>query len=409
MSTRRLLLLVASIGGAELCFRAHLANDALAFHAGAWLVAGAIWTATQRSGSWLRRAARALAVFLAMLSLLELLPRGGDSPPPEPSTSFADSGGDPQALARWWEAHAREREIVSGQTRLAPGQRFSWFDGEVELDEAGLRRAAPPAPDAFRILAVGGSVAFDTPLRREEPTWEQRLEQAIAEGYACARPVAVQSGGRPGRTLEQLAQRFESEIAPLQPDVILVYPDADALRALPPPAVAVPASLLPERASRLLRAIEGALRERLAARRLREALAAAPDTELLRRSPAARSYRRLLVAARAKGIDVALVTPALAVNGASSEAAIAFHEAVWPDARRLIVARQEHARLVPLLAASYRAISLDAAPELDGNLDAFLDLVHLAPPGREQLARNLAQALAPRLARDVPGCTPRAR
>ena len=78
MSTRSLLLLVAWIGGAELCVRGHLAANAAAFHAGAWLLATALWITTLHRPGAVRRGARALAALLALLSLAELLPRRTD-------------------------------------------------------------------------------------------------------------------------------------------------------------------------------------------------------------------------------------------------------------------------------------------------------------------------------------------
>jgi hypothetical protein len=83
-----------------------------------------------------------------LLSLAELWPRSVATPA-APSASFEEAHGNPEALARWWQVHERERAILTGETELVPGQRFSWFDTEVELDERGLRRA--PAPVEARI------------------------------------------------------------------------------------------------------------------------------------------------------------------------------------------------------------------------------------------------------------------
>jgi hypothetical protein len=406
MSTRSLLLLVAWIGGAELCARGYLAANAPAFHGGAWLLATALWVTTRRRHGFVRHAARTLALGFVLLSLTEAWPRGAHAPP-EPSASFEASHGDPLALARWWQVHERERAILTGETELTPGQRFSWFDGEVELDDAGLRRAPPPHRGAFRIVVVGGSAAFDTPFSAPERSWPEQLEAAIAEDYTCARPVAVRNAGRPGATLEQLAYRFDSEITPESPDLMLVYAGLDALEGLLPAADAVPPATLPPRASRVLGALESILRERRAAARMQAALAEPPLAPRLQQSLAMRGYRRLILAARAKGIDVAVVTPVLALNGDSPEAAIRFHEAVWPEARRLVVARRAHQSLLPLVGASTRAAGLDASEGLDGDLDSFLDLIHLTPKGRARLAHNLSRALGPLLARSDAACEAR--
>lgn len=407
MSTRALLLLVALIGGAELFARGYLAVSARAFHAGAWLLAASLVMATRRRSAWLRRGVRGVAALLVLVSAAELLPRPA-AREALPSASFAESAGDPEALRLWWELRERERSVLRGETPLAPGQRFSWFDAEVELDERGLRAAKPPPDGAFRIVVLGGSATFGIPLAPDERPWPELLAAQIDALYRCERSVAVWNAGRPGRTLQDLGRNFETEVAPLEPDLLVVYPDLDALAGLGPSQQELPRATRPERASRWLAALEAPLRERIDARRLRSALAAAPPPEALRRSRAARRYRGLLVSARTHGIDVALVPLALAVGADSPEPAIRFHEAVWPNARPLVVANRNHAKLLPLLGAAYRAEVLELGADLDGAWqDAFLDLVHFSRVGNERLAEHVARALAPLLARKGPGCTPR--
>jgi lysophospholipase L1-like esterase len=408
VSTRGLLLLVALVGGAELFARGYLADHALAFHAGAWLLAASLWLVGRGRGAALRRGSFATALLLGLVSASELLPRGGAAAA-EPSLSFSSSGGDPEALRLWWTAHENERRILSGELPLEPDQRFAWFSAVVELDAQGLRRADPPPAGAYRIVAVGGSATFGATLATGERPWPALLEEAIASRYACARPISVRNAGRPGRTLQELAQSFDAEIAPLAPDLLVVYPGVDALEGFARDGAAeltAPAS--PARASRGILALERAWRGRVARRALREALAAPPGPDRLRRSLAARRYRRLLVVAREHGIDVALGSLALAVDESAPEAAIRFHESVWPETRRLLVANRDHGLLLPLLGVAYRAEVLDLSPELDGAYqDAFIDLLHPSAAGNERLARNAAHALASRLSRPDPGCTPR--
>lgn len=406
MSTRGLLLLVGLIGGAELFARGHLAGSAPAFHVGAWLLAASLVVATLRSNAWLRRGARAVAALLALLSAAELLP--GPAPRATASSpAFADSQGDPEALRLWWEEHDRERKILRGETALAPGQRFSFFDAEVELDAQGLRAADPPPEGAWRIAVVGGSATFGATRTREERAWPELLAREIESGYVCQRPVAVSNAGRPDRTLEDVAQNFAALIAPLRPDLLLVYPGLDALAGLEPSQQALPTATRVERASRWLSALEEPLRDRRDERRLRAALAMVPKPDALRHSAPARRYRRLLVAARERGVDVALVPIALAVDADSPQPALRFQESVWPEARRLLVANRIHATLLPVLGVAYRAEVLDIGDDVDGAWqDGFLDLVDLTQAGRERLARHVARGLGPLLARGA-GCAPR--
>jgi lysophospholipase L1-like esterase len=295
--------------------------------------------------------------------------------------------------------------MLSGEQAPPPGQRFAWFNAVVELDAQALRRA-PDAPDgAYRIVVAGGSAAFGATLARGDEPWPALLERELAARYACKRPIAVRNAGRPGRTLRELTQEFAAEIVPLAPDLVIVYPGIDALAGLVPDgAKSLTAAAPGARASRVLLRIERFWRERVAARALQAALATPPPVERLRRGQTARRYRRLLVVAREHGIDVALVSPLLAVDGASAEARIRFHESVWPDTRRLVVANRAHAALLPLLGVSYRAEVLDLAPAPLESSDAFIDLVHPSAAGNQLLARAAAAALEPLLGRPDPGC-----
>jgi hypothetical protein len=407
MSSRSLLLLVGLIGGAELFVRGHLAGHALAFQSGAFVLAASLAAATWGRAAWLRAGAIALAACAVLLAAAEWLPH--EKPPAVAgSTSFDEAHGDPAALRTWWELHERERKVLAGETPLAPGQRFSWFAKEAVLDERGLREMPAPADGAFRIAVLGGSAGFGTDQTPEEEPWPAALAAELDRLYACARPLAVSNAARPDRSLRALGTRFELEIAPLAADLLVVYPGPDALAGIGPAAEALPPSSRPARASRWLARLERPWLERADAERLRAALAAETPPEALRQSATARDYRTFLVAARTAGVDVALVTPAIALDARSPEPVIRFHESVWPEARRLLVANREHARLLPLIGAAYRAEVIAPGDDLDGAWrDAFLDLVHLSQAGSRRLARQVARGLAPLLTRDDPGCTPK--
>ncbi|HVN39178.1 MAG TPA: hypothetical protein VMW19_13505 [Myxococcota bacterium] len=405
MSTRALLLLVGLIGGAELFVRGHLAGSAPAFHAGAWILAASLVVVTRGRTAWLRRAAEVVAGVVVALSLAELVP-ARVAPAPQPSFSFSASGGDPEAMKRFWDEHERERKLLRGETPLAPAQRFSLFGRDVELDSLGLRRADAPPEGAWRIVVVGDAATFGAPQNEGEQPWPEQLQREIDTGYTCARRVAVRNAGRPGRTLQSLGENYEIEVDPLAPDLLVVYPGIDAFDGLVP-GDSLHSTFPVARASRWLTALERPLRERADARHLQAALAATPPPEQLKRSPAARRYRRLLLEAREHGVDVALVPVALAVAGATPEPVVRFHESVWPEARALAVANYNHARLLPLLGAAYRAEVIAPDDDLDGaGRDGFIDLVSFTQQGSERLARHVSHALAPLLKRGA-GCEPR--
>jgi lysophospholipase L1-like esterase len=407
VSTRALLLLVGLIGGAELLARGHLAGHALAFHGGAWLLAASLVVATRGRAAWLRYGAAALAAVCVLLSLAELLPRR-DAPPAEPTASFEAAGGKPEALQRWWEAHADAQKVLRAEVEILPGQRFSLFDSQIELDERGLRKAEPPRAGAFRVVVVGDSATFGATRNGDERPWPDLLEREIEALYACAKPIDVRNAGRPGRSVRNVGAGYTTHIAPLAPDLLVVYPGMDVFDGLVPKDDALRSAASGPRVSRWLSALELPLRDRLEARRLRDAESRAPSPEQLRRSASARDYRTLLVAARARGVDVALVPVALAVTADSPARAIRFHEAVWPETRWLVVANRNHSRLLPLLGVAYRAEVLDPPADLDGAWqDGFIDLFHFTQAGSERLARHVARGLAPLLARGA-DCKPRA-
>jgi hypothetical protein len=407
VSTRALLLLVGIIGGAELFARGHLADSALAFHAGAWILAASLLVATRGRTAWLRHPAEVIAGGIVALSLAELVP-ASKAPLPQPSFSFTASAGDPEAMRLFWDEHERERKLLRGETPVAPAQRFSFFGRDVELDALGLRQADPPPEGAWRVVVVGDAATFGAPQSDAEQPWPEQLQREIDAGYTCARRVAVRNAGRPGRTLQSLASSYEVEIGPLEPDLLVVYPGIDAFDGLVPGGDSLHSTFPGARASRWLTALERPLRERADARRLQAALAAAPSPEQLKRSAAARRYRNLLLDAREHGVDVVLLPVALAVAGDTPEPVVRFHESVWPEARVLAVANHNHAKLLPLLGAAYRAEVLAPDDDLDGaGQDGFIDLVSFTQQGSERLARHVSRALAPLLKRGA-GCEPRA-
>jgi len=406
VSTRALLLLVGIIGGAELFVRGQLADSALAFHAGAWILAASLVVVTRGRTAWLRRAAELFAAALVVLSLAELVP-ARVAPAPPPSFSFTASGGDPEAMRLFWGEHEHERKLLRGETPLAPAQRFSFFGRDVELDALGLRRADPPPEGAWRVVVVGDAATFGAPQSEGERPWPEQLQLELEAGYTCTRRVAVRNAGRPGRTLQSLGANYELEVAPLEPDLLVVYPGIDAFDGLVPSGDSLHSTFPGARVSRWLTAIERPLRERADARHLQAALAVTPSPEQLKRSAAARRYRGLLLAAREHGVDVALVPLALAVAGDTPEPVVRFHESVWPEARVLAVANHNHGKLLPLLGAAYRAEVLAPDDDLDGaGQDGFVDLVSFTQQGSERLARHVSRALAPLLKRGA-GCEPR--
>ena len=391
MTTRNLLWWLALLGGAELALQGHLGNRAAFLHGGAWLAIAALVSAAWRVQHKRRIALAGAAGIPLTISLLAAL-----GLPAEPADPLAD----------FWREHAPEREALAG---VAKARTITLFGEVVALDPHGFR-AQPPAPEgAYRIVAVGGSSTFGAPRPEDGLPWPALLERKIA-ALGCALPVTVFNAGRTGRGIAAAVRGFDAEIAPLRPDLVLVYPGpADVFglaRSAPPGIGFVPQ--LPARASSLLRRIELGWRVRDVRHRFRQALATDPPALEPDAIPLAASYRSLLVKTRSRGIDAALATASLAVNGDSPESEIRRYEAHDPRTRHAVLANRLQDRLVRQLGAAFRATIVDTHDGLDGaGSAAFLDLFHLTRAGRERLAGNLLEGLRTKLARQRRlGCPP---
>lgn len=391
MTTRSQLWWVALLGGAELTVQSYLADRTVGFHAGVWLVAAALLVAAWRAAGASRAtllAAASLPVALSALAALGLPSRA------------------PDPLAAFWQRHAADRKALASP---AKGDSVTLFGETVALDEHGFRQQQPGPEGAYRIVALGGSSTFGAPLPEEGPPWPELLEAKIA-ALGCAVPVTVYNAGRTGRGVARGVRHFRSEIGPLRPDLLLVYPgplDMIGLAGSLPLAIGAVAPL-PPRSSELLRRLEASWRVSGVERRYHEELASDPPAPDPEEVPLAAVYHRLLVESLRRGIAVAIATPSLAVNGSSPEREIRRHEALEPATRHVVLANRVHTALVRRVGTLFRVISIDTRPGLDGGGDAdFLDLFHLRRAGRERLASNLADGLRQTLAaRPRPGCPP---
>ncbi len=377
MSTSGLALLVALIGGLELAVRGHLGDRPGWLHAGVWLLIAlslaAGWVARRRGSAWAAGAAATLAGSLGALSILEL------------------------GLARWSDAEATLPPIERAVGLRAP---------EPLADVAGS------APDAgrFRIFTLGGSASFAR-TDRSDPSWPARLERRIREALVCAVPVEVLDAGRPGDDLPRSIATLESEVLPRTPELLLIQvgaPDLARLaQELDVPDVG-PAPRVPNRASRIGRALETALRSRAHARRWEAARRFDVEASALAETRSLALYRRLLVQARSRAIEVRLLSAVLAVNERSGEDRLRRHEAAFPGTRRAVLANVFHGRLLHAVAARTGSRALDTREALGAVSDeAFVDLVHLSALGRERLAERVLAGLRDLLGRPRPGCRER--
>lgn len=412
MSTWRLLLLVALVAGAELAARGHLGARAGWFYAGlVLLAAGAVG-----AGETARRAGRpasafalvALALAAAGLALGSLaVPAAAPERDPAPSPFFEDAAGDPTAYRLWRERTAPSWRALATGDAFAPNARVRIFQDVVELDEAGRRRTAMRPAEARRIDVVGGARVFGATRQRGDRDWPAHLEERIGAQLACAAPVRVVNDGRPGRDLAAIAARLERTLEPA-PDLLLVDADCDLAAELDALGAGLGAApQVPPRTSPWLRRMELHWRQDRFAAQWRRAAARPLAGVDLSESDCGGLYRRLLVAARQRGVDVALLIPPRAVGPGSAEDRLRFYEGALPELRRESLERQLHDGLIRRMAGAYGAPVLDLAEALAAEPDAFLAPLQPSEAGRRRLAAALARELRERLAQEPWRCAPR--
>jgi lysophospholipase L1-like esterase len=135
-----------------------------------------------------------------------------------------------EAAVRYRERH---RTVVPGtlptlfyrhyRLRHAMVRDFSYF-GWVGIDSLGFRRTPVAAHSGARpvILIVGGSTVFDSQVTGDERAWPARLESRLrnsAQGFTGD----ILNGGVPGYLVVDNLIRLETELAEIQPDLLVVY------------------------------------------------------------------------------------------------------------------------------------------------------------------------------------------
>jgi lysophospholipase L1-like esterase len=379
---------------------------------------------------WFRlRAPAILAVNTFILLLLglpiaDLLARGVDllHRKPDPHRHYylyAVAKENPAASARWWNYYITqwrevERRIYAPDPdpvllkRLRPNSRAQLVQSPIVINSRGFRGREIPAEkgDAYRIVALGASTTFGVTLNREDRPWPERLEQLIRKRLHPPRPVQVVNAGVPGYRLDQNLYRFPTEILPLKPDLVLSYHGINNFGCLQDtiPISAGPAPpAYKERPIRLLADAEYHLK--LMHYQHSQPPTCTPNRATLRDpldSPYARLYRQLIQITQTNHIRLALANFSMAVNEQSGTAVVEFYQSGYPLAPWQLQANRVHSIIVQKLAEQHPELCfVDTHPHLDGEHDKFIDLVHFAPAGDEQMAETFFTALRPILEHDL--------
>ena len=104
----------------------------------------------------------------------------------------------------------------------------------------------------------------------------------------------------------------------------------------------------------------------------------------------AQAYRELIQIARTNNIRLVLADYCMAVNEHSPPPVLDYYRRRYPSVAWWIKDNQIHSTIVRQLAEQIPEVrfSVDTHPNLDGDHDKFIDLMHFTQPGRQQLAET---------------------
>jgi len=139
---------------------------------------------------------------------------------------------------RAWAHHLRvafeEFDVQTGTYRLVPGTYPSSSGGEIRINAAGLR--GPPLAERtrerVRIVALGDSCTFGAD--REDRTWPALMQAALDDAGGGPGRYEVLNAGVAGADSGDALRRFESVVAPIEPDVVVIYVGWNDLMKLAP-------------------------------------------------------------------------------------------------------------------------------------------------------------------------------
>jgi lysophospholipase L1-like esterase len=403
----------ALAGGIIWLVAGYLQNDRTAFHLAILLTLALLFLCKTgfRLPYFLILAVNTLILILALLPIADFFSRPGyefnsQLDDARRLYSYEAARRDPEAFAKWWQVyydqfHKMVAELASSGTNrhssvLAPYSHATFFRNQVQINNKGFR--GPDIPDekgeTYRIVALGESTTFGATIEPGDKPWPEVLEQMIRERLKLRRPVQVINAGIFALTLPDNLRRFPTEILPLRPDMLISYHGINGFglldRAIPPLGGPRAPAYQP-RSLKLLADVEYGIKMRI----YRQGMV--PKTPLSRvaavaplETDYARAYRELIMAAQTNHVRLALANFSMAVNERSDTDVIAFYRAGFPAAYWLIQANILHSMLVQQLAKEHPDIRyVDTHPNLDGEHNKFIDLIHLTQEGRNQLAENI--------------------
>jgi len=318
--------------------------------------------------------------------------------------------------------------VVEGLVRLRQWQRYgttnsSYYDfaedpatglripepgsvaGPISVNSRGFRGPEieqPKPPGRIRVAFLGGSTTFCAEASSLEASWPSLVVAGLrADAPDLEFDLVNASAG--GFTLEQLLVNLEHRVAPLQPDVIVLYEATNDL-VVDTRRLAIAAGLYEaEEGDSVLGEywltwflVEKNLRQALRSRRASEPLVFEP-TELSRGFE--ERLTRLVRAAQARSSVVVLPTFAIQLRADQTPeaqrraAASALFYMPFLTTAGLLAGYAEYNRVIRAVAAGTGVVLVEGEQEIPGDAEHFADSVHFRDPGNVLQAERVLSGL----------------
>jgi lysophospholipase L1-like esterase len=283
--------------------------------------------------------------------------------------------------------------------------------GRINTNSLGFRGpeiAVPKPPGVIRLAFLGASTTWCDEVSGDDYVWPSIVAKKLGKIWP-GRQVDFVNGGVPGYTMQSSLKNLEYRIAPLQPDVIVIYEATNDLSGelrdlayaqglLKQPSFQPLA--WPAKYSLLWELVEMNLRI-LRAQRASEAKA---QRLVLNPSKLGEPFRHQLTALvraaqnRAPVVAVAMFATQLrrgqtpAHQRKASQSAMYYMPFMSPQG--LIVAYERYNVIIREVAADTGALLIDDPDSIPGTSEYFFDTVHFTDAGSRAMADRVVKVLA---------------